>query len=177
MHIVLDIKDKLYNQEVEHPSPTVSVWDDFGESFSLSTTQRMLGCVMSLAMGVVCLGLAIFFVPMIVFTPTKFAFFFTCGNLFLLSGTMFLVGPKRQIKSMFDRSRVTATILYMASMILTLVAAIRFGSLMMVIFFTCIQVVAFVWYVLSYIPFARTVVKTIYNRVRQVLGLLFRRSS
>lgn len=32
---------------------------------------------------------------MIVFTPAKFAFFFTFGNVFLPAGTMFLVGPMR----------------------------------------------------------------------------------
>lgn len=38
----------------------------------------------------------------------------------------------------------------------TLVAALQFGSLVLVTLFTCLQVLAFVWYVLSYIPFART---------------------
>jgi membrane-anchored glycerophosphoryl diester phosphodiesterase (GDPDase) len=48
---------------------------------------------------------------------------------------------------------------------------------MMVMFFTCVQIVSFIWYVLSYIPFARTVIKTIYNRTCSFLGLFFRRSS
>eukprot|EP00667_Euglena_gracilis_P026433 EG_transcript_31827 len=174
MQIVLNIRDHFHPPE---PEPPAGMWDDIGDSFALSSTQRIIGCILSFLMGAVCLALAVFFVPMIVFTPAKFAFFFTFGNVFLLAGTMFLVGPMRQFRSMFERSRLTATLLYVTSLIMTLVAALQFGSLVLVTLFTCLQVLAFVWYVLSYIPFARTVLKTVYNRGRSMLGFVFRRSS
>lgn len=38
--------------------------------------------------------------------------------------TMFLMGPLKQLKSMFDKGRVVATLVYLAAMALTLISAI-----------------------------------------------------
>eukprot|EP00998_Keelungia_sp_KM082_P009922 NODE_6117_length_657_cov_52.739623_g6094_i0.p1 GENE.NODE_6117_length_657_cov_52.739623_g6094_i0~~NODE_6117_length_657_cov_52.739623_g6094_i0.p1 ORF type:complete len:164 (+),score=13.49 NODE_6117_length_657_cov_52.739623_g6094_i0:98-589(+) len=89
----------------------------------------------------------------------------TFGNICSLSGTFFLVGPKRQLKQMFKPVRVGATIGVFAFMAATLCAALIPDDpipLLVIIFCIC-QYLAMIWYGLSYIPFARTAVKKMFT--------------
>eukprot|EP00668_Euglena_longa_P017209 GGOE01021572.1.p1 GENE.GGOE01021572.1~~GGOE01021572.1.p1 ORF type:complete len:168 (+),score=28.68 GGOE01021572.1:61-564(+) len=158
MDLLLKIKGQVGLGEPES-APSTSIWDDMADDFSLSKKQRILGFVMCTAMGTICFFLAVLFAPAIVLVPKKFAFFFTFGNLFLISSTLFLVGPTRQFRSMMEASRLQATVIYFLSLSMTLVSALRFGSTLLVLVFTCMQIMAMVWYCLSYIPFARTLVR------------------
>lgn len=67
------------------------------------------------------------------------------------------MGPINQLKRMFHPVRLVATIVFLASIGLT----IYFGykrKLLLAILFAVIEVVALVWYSLSYIPYARTLI-------------------
>jgi len=55
---------------------------------------------------------------------TAFAVLYTFGNILSLASTGFLVGPLRQLKSMFDPTRVITTIVFLAAMIMTLLSAL-----------------------------------------------------
>ena len=164
MDILIKIKDQVGLSE--QPPQEASVWDDLGDDFALSKKQRLAGFAMSIGMGVVCLFLAVTFAPAVILVPKKFAFFFTFGNIFLMASTMFLVGPSRQFKSMMEASRWQATVVYFASMSGTLASALWLGSTMLVLIFTCVQLAAMVWYCMSYIPFARTIVKRFLRMLR-----------
>uniref|UniRef100_A0A7S3LJU5 Vesicle transport protein n=1 Tax=Aplanochytrium stocchinoi TaxID=215587 RepID=A0A7S3LJU5_9STRA len=85
----------------------------------------------------------------------SFAILYTVGNFIALFATAFLVGFKRQIKSMCDPNRIIATIIFVGSLILTLIVAFKSGNVIFVIFFIIIQWLAGAWYIASYIPFAR----------------------
>lgn len=50
---------------------------------------------------------------------------YTVGNLFLAFSTMFLVGPMQQLKTMFNEDRRIPSMIYLISMVLTLVVAIK----------------------------------------------------
>jgi len=50
--------------------------------------------------------------------------FFTLGSLASLASTMFLVGPMKQLKNIFTKQRMAATLTYVLSMILTLYTAL-----------------------------------------------------
>ncbi|KAJ1344454.1 hypothetical protein BSLG_001014 [Batrachochytrium salamandrivorans] len=92
-----------------------------------------------------------------------FALFFTFGNVVSLIGTGFLIGFVSQFKKMFDASRWVATCIFLASLALTLVFAfvvkIAFLTLILCVF----QYLALLWYSISYIPFARDVVKSFFT--------------
>ncbi|KAI9144724.1 SFT2 domain-containing protein [Paraphysoderma sedebokerense] len=90
---------------------------------------------------------------------TGFAIIYTFGNVLSLLSTGFLIGFKRQVKAMFDKVRIAATIIYLASMIFTLVAAFTVRSVVLVILLAVIQFLALFWYSASYIPFARDMIK------------------
>ena len=72
---------------------------------------------------------------------------------------MFLVGPMEQIKSMISMTRLTASIFLLLFIILTLVSALAWKSTILAILFCIGQFIAFIWYAMSYVPYARTVVK------------------
>lgn len=65
------------------------------------------------------------------------------------------MGPCNQLKKMFAATRIIATIIMIACMILTLVAVFVFDSVILVILFLVCQYLALAWYSISYIPFAR----------------------
>lgn len=48
--------------------------------------------------------------------------------IYLFSSTCFLMGPVKQIKKMFSSSRIIATIIALAMIVLTLVAAVGVSS-------------------------------------------------
>ncbi|KAJ3645545.1 hypothetical protein Zmor_023192 [Zophobas morio] len=88
-----------------------------------------------------------------------FAVFYTLGNILSMASTCFLMGPFNQIKKMFASTRAIATILVIASFVLTLIAALVLHNAILALVFIIIQSLAMTWYSLSYIPYARDAVK------------------
>ena len=91
--------------------------------------------------------------------PPKFAIIYTVGNLIALGGGFFLSGPCNQLKKMFAEKRFIATGIYLVMMILTLVLALKEAPIVLILLSALGQFLAMTWYFLSYIPYARTVVK------------------
>jgi hypothetical protein len=140
------------------PPQEQTLSEELSEMSSLSAKHRLLGFLMAMVMGIAFIVIAMSFVPVIALFPKKFAFFFTCGNLFCVSSTMFLVGPAKQVRSMFEAHRSQAAATYVLTLFMTLVAALQWRSSVLSIVFACGQVAALLWYALSYIPFARRVI-------------------
>lgn len=74
---------------------------------------------------------------------------------------MFLVGPMEQIKAMVSLTRLASSLILLLCIILTLVSALHWRKAMLAILFCIGQFVAFLWYALSYVPYARTLIKHI----------------
>ena len=92
---------------------------------------------------------------MFIVRPVKFAVLFTIGNCLSMGSTMFLVGPFKQISNMFHPKRAISTVIYLATMVLTLVSALVFHSMLLCMLFIVIQFAALIWYCASYVPFAQ----------------------
>lgn len=152
------------NSSSPTPTPTfddikeTSLADELGEMSELTMTQRLSGFFMSLGMGVTFIIIAISFVPTLALFPKKFAFFYSCGSLFCVMSTAFLVGFKKQVTMMFEQHRSQAAAAYVVSLFMTLISAAQWQSTVLSIAFASIQIVAVLWYSLSFIPFARQVV-------------------
>lgn len=71
------------------------------------------------------------------------------------------MGPSRQFQNMKDPKRRTASILFVVSMIMTLVCVYVIKSALLSIVFIIIQFGSYVWYVLSYIPYGREIAGSI----------------
>jgi len=110
--------------------------------------------------GVVCSILSI--IVMWTGKITMFALLYTVGNISALCGTMFLMGPIKQLKNMFKEKRIIATIIMLLALVLTVCAAVWWKKKGLALLMMAIQYCAMTWYCLSYIPFARDAVKKIF---------------
>lgn len=90
---------------------------------------------------------------------TAFALLYSLGTLVALAGTCFLRGPISQIKKMFDKDRIIASIVLIAAIILTIISGVVIKNGLLAIICCIVQFLAFAWYTLSYIPYARNAVK------------------
>lgn len=87
-----------------------------------------------------------------------FIVLYTFGNIIAMSGTMFLMGPKRQCQTMWKPVRAAATAVYLIALVATVVVAFSSKKALPVIILLVIQFCAGVWYSASYIPYARKMI-------------------
>ena len=98
-----------------------------------------------------------------------FAVFYTFGNIVALASTGFMWGPKKQCKKMFAKTRIIATTVYLSLIVVTLVVALAplglqdGAKVAIVIILIILQFLALTWYVLSFIPYARSMVQNCFG--------------
>jgi hypothetical protein len=122
----------------------------------LTKAQRLYGFGGCLAIGFILslLGSIMLFLSQI----GSFAVLYAMGTVISLIGTGFLIGFTKQIKLMFKPVRVVATIVFLGSIGLVFVGAFVLHNEVLCIIFVIIEYLAYTWYTLSYIPYARTAV-------------------
>jgi len=91
---------------------------------------------------------------MLAFHPHKFAISFTMGSLTFMSSFGILTGPKEHLKGLLQMDRITFTSIYVGSMIMTLYSTKISGVRGHVAVSLCsaIQIVALLWYLISFMP-------------------------
>ncbi|KEG05241.1 putative vesicle transport protein SFT2B-like [Trypanosoma grayi] len=124
---------------------------------SLSWRQRLTGCACCVGLGMLFSLLS--FIAILQMDLVFFSVLFSLGNVMSLSGMLFLAGPMAHLNRMFAESRWIATTVYLVSLVLTLVAALLLHNALLVLLLCLVQIGAMIWYILSYIPFARDAVK------------------
>ena len=122
------------------------------ESTTLNKTQRLLGFAVCFGMGMLLSLIA----PSFILRPVKLATILTLGNLLSLGSMMFLMGPMKQCQSMMDEKRRIATLVYIGSLIMTIVTAFVVKSMLLCLVCIAIQYTALFWYSLSYIPYGQS---------------------
>ena len=126
---------------------------------SLTLRQRVTGFIICVVLGFIFSMLSFGVILAIASgKPARFAIPYTLGVMWSLAGSFFLMGPLKQIKRMFAKTRVITTIVFLLAIVMTLISAFAFKNGWLVLFFVIIQYCAFTWYSLSYIPYARTAV-------------------
>ncbi|RIA96931.1 Got1/Sft2-like family-domain-containing protein [Glomus cerebriforme] len=134
-----------------------SPFDDF---FKLTRTQRLYGFGICFVLGFVISLVSVF---MIGISLSGFAVLYTLGNIISLVSTGFLVGFKKQIKTMFAPVRWFASVIYLGTLVLTLVIAFTLGIGILCIILCVIQWMALFWYCASYIPYGRAIIKKVFG--------------
>eukprot|EP00227_Mantoniella_beaufortii_P014995 CAMPEP_0197591262 /NCGR_PEP_ID=MMETSP1326-20131121/12976_1 /TAXON_ID=1155430 /ORGANISM="Genus nov. species nov., Strain RCC2288" /LENGTH=158 /DNA_ID=CAMNT_0043156661 /DNA_START=347 /DNA_END=820 /DNA_ORIENTATION=- len=150
----LDRVKLMVGMEPEHPPELL---DDLNECFALSRMQRLYGFGICISAGILCSFLS----SLMWLRPTKFAILYTLGNLLSLGSTGFLMGFWNQLKGMFKGTRVVASCVYLAAMVMTLVSACYLKNFGLTIICIVIQSCALAWYCLSYIPGGRAAISSI----------------
>jgi len=138
------------------PDPSFFEGDSAFKFLNLSKTTRLYGFIGCLVAGFVLslLGTILLTFGMLV----SFAVLYILGTIISLVGTGFLIGFFKQLKLMFKPVRVVATAVFLASIGLVIVGAFVLGNAVLCIIFVVIEFLAYTWYTLSYIPYARAAV-------------------
>ncbi|XP_068273488.1 vesicle transport protein SFT2B isoform X2 [Nyctibius grandis] len=137
------LKRVLSGRDAEEPSGLSEVID----STSLGWGTRVKGFIACFAIGCLCslLGSCLLWVPKK--GLMLFAVFYTLGNIASIGSTIFLMGPMKQLKRMFEPTRLIATIVML------------WRKAGLALLFCILQFFALAWYSISFIPFARDAVK------------------
>ncbi|KAI3913575.1 hypothetical protein MKW92_045522 [Papaver armeniacum] len=144
-------------EDEEAAAEEESFMDEFNRQCTLSTKQRFYGFAICFVAGLTCTLLSM----LVFFHPIKFGITFTFGNLLSLGSTAFLIGPKRQVTMMLDPVRIYATAIYLASIVVALFCALYVHSKLLTLLAIMLEFGALVWYSMSYIPFARTMISKV----------------
>ncbi|VDD86170.1 unnamed protein product [Enterobius vermicularis] len=118
----------------------------------LSRTQRILAFFMFLIAALFSFGTAVVMLPLVVVQARKFAALNTLGSVMLMLSFAFLLGPLNYLKHMFSEQRRVVTLAYLLTVFATLYSSLWLRSTLVTIFFSIIQAIALVWFVLSYAP-------------------------
>lgn len=122
----------------------------------LTRTQRLYGFVGCTIIGFVLSILSV--VLLITGFFAAFATLFAFGTVVSLVGTGFVIGFKKQLQLMFKPVRIIATLVFLVSIGLVFVGAFVIGIGAICILFVILEYLAYTWYCLSYIPYARSAV-------------------
>ncbi|CAI2382186.1 unnamed protein product [Moneuplotes crassus] len=125
---------------------------------SLSFKQRIIGFSICAILGVAFGILSFFVILSITTSPARFAVPYSLSTLCLIASTFFLVGPWRQVKTMFHKTRWLTSLILILSFVMVLISAFVIKNAWLVLAFVLVEIGAFTWYALSYIPYARTVI-------------------
>ncbi|XP_049921018.1 vesicle transport protein SFT2B-like isoform X2 [Epinephelus moara] len=130
------------------------------EASTLAWGTRVKGFIVCFVLGVFCsilvrasMGSCLLWVPVV--GLAVFAVLYSVGNICALASTLFLIGPCRQLKTMCAKERAFATAIMLVCLVLTLCSAFWWKNNGLALLFCVLQFLAFTWYGLSYIPFAR----------------------
>ena len=152
---------------IEKP-PEEKTWsenleDEFNENCSLSRTTRLYLFIGCFVIGWILNVFAVLALPDIGTNPEKFATLYTLGNVIALCSTCFMWGPFSQIKKMFKETRRIATSVYLIMIIVTFVVAFEYPEAWAIILCLIVQFLAMLWYCLSYIPYGRQMLKSMFG--------------
>ena len=129
---------------------------------SLSYKQRLYGFLFCMLAGVLIsvIGFILLFVGQL--DGIRIGLLMSLGNIISVASTFFLFGPCSQVKKMFEKKRIIATIVFLVSLIATLILVFSFSKegekdwkKIVLIVLIIVQYIAFFWYCLSYIPYGQ----------------------
>ncbi|XP_077342664.1 vesicle transport protein SFT2A isoform X2 [Lithobates pipiens] len=129
----------LNGHEDEERGLTTQVLDS--TSLGFGTRVKWFAVFFTLGIAFSILGSALLWVPGA--GIKLFAVFYTLGNVAALTSTCFLMGPVKQLKKMFEPTRLIATVVML------------WQKKGLAFLFCILQFLAMTWYSISYIPFAR----------------------
>ncbi|GLG94083.1 hypothetical protein R5R35_010012 [Gryllus longicercus] len=123
---------------------------------AMSRMQRIMGFCICVGMGILCFVLAALYTPVLLFKARKFALLYTLGSLFLICSFAFLWGPMNHIRHLFSKERLPFTTVYFGTLFATLYFALSVQSTPFTVLCAVGQIVALLWFLMSYIPGGQT---------------------
>lgn len=150
--------------ESQQTSPSWLNWPQFmnqtddsdsDNPFNLSYFEKMSLFVITLIGSFACYGICIMFFPFLSLKPKKFALIWTLGSTLFLLAFAFLNGFTTFAKHLVSSDRVWFTASFLGSIVLTLLSSMIFRSTILTMISCAFQIVASIYYTVSYAPFGR----------------------
>ncbi|KAJ9574103.1 hypothetical protein L9F63_008517 [Diploptera punctata] len=123
---------------------------------SLSKFSLIIGFCTCIMMGLFCFVLAAMYTPVLLLKARKFALLYTMGSLFTICSFSFLWGPMNHLRHLFSRERLPFTVAYFGTLFGTLYFALSVQSTPLTVLFAVGQIMALLWFLISYIPGGQT---------------------
>eukprot|EP01082_Thalassiosira_pseudonana_P014827 g13350.t1 g13350 contig8:463029-464073(-) len=139
----------------------VSMMEEMSEYCpKLTFQQRVIGFATCFTIGYLMTFMSFrLFVKLVEGNPAPFVFLYSSGNIMSLMSSMFLSGPQKQFKYMFDDKRKMTSMVYLISLGTSIAVCFipfktgpKIGILVLLLL---VQMCASLWYTLSYIPYGR----------------------
>ncbi|KAG2204438.1 hypothetical protein INT47_005229 [Mucor saturninus] len=129
--------------------------------FGLSKTQRLYAFCGCFVVGAVLSILSTLL--LLTGNVAGFAILYSIGNIISMLSLTFIIGLKKQFKTMFAPVRFWATVIYLGLLITTLVVSITLKTFVLSIVLVIVQFCALVWYSASYIPYGREMIRRFFG--------------
>lgn len=123
--------------------------------FELSRWDRMLIFGLTFAGSVCCYLICILLFPVLSLKPRKFALLWSLGSIFFIVSFGVLQGFRPYMEHLFLSTRIVFTVVFVSSIVLTLISCLSLQSTILSMIFAAVQLVAVVWYTVSYFPMGR----------------------
>ncbi|KAK9241377.1 Got1/Sft2-like family-domain-containing protein [Lipomyces kononenkoae] len=120
--------------------------------FNMSRWDRIVCFGVCLVASIIFFVLCFALFPVLVLRPQKFALLWSLGSLLFVLSFGCLQGPMNYLLHLISLNRLPFTLAYFGSIVLTLVFSLGKFSPILTIIACIIQVVAAVWYTVSYFP-------------------------
>lgn len=124
--------------------------------FQLSRLEKMIGFACCLGASVLCFVLCFFMFPVLALRPRKFALLWTGGSVLFVLSFGVLQGPTTYIRHLLSRDRILFTTIFFSSILLTLYSAVVLKSVIATVISSVIEILAVLYYSVSYFPFGAT---------------------
>lgn len=145
--------------------------------FQVPTGQQLAYFFAFMAGGIFFLVLSFsLFLPIVIIAPAKFAFSFSIGSVLILGAFASLRGWQQQFQHMFSKDRLPFSAGYIGSIAATLYTALIMHSYVFSLVCCALQVVALLYYVLSYFPGGAAGAQFVLNMFYQTCVSCFQRT-
>lgn len=132
--------------------PSESSTVDEPSWFTLSRWDRLLVFGVCLLGAAACFALCFAILPLLALKPRKFAVLWTLGSVLFIVSFGVLQGPLNYLLHLVSPARLPFSIAYFGSIIMTLVFSIGMKSTILTIIAAIVQILAAIWYTVSYFP-------------------------
>lgn len=128
---------------------------DANALLKLSYFERVSLFVVCMVGSYCCYAICFFFFPFMIIHPRKFAMLWSVGSLLFLAAFAFLNGAYKFAQHLISVERLPFTIIYIGSIVITLLFSLVWKHTLVVILCCVLQVISSIAYTVSYFPLGR----------------------
>ena len=141
------------------------------ETFEVEKSYKYFFIFIIVGIGLIFLSLL--FLPAVVFFPQKFVGLFSLGSLIVLSSFIFIYGTGGYLELLFSRSRITFTIMYIASICVGIYFSFIKNYYIISLISALIQMVTLIIFTLSFIPGGQTGINFMFGLLKSPFSALW----